>query len=141
MNTFKKMPTNDKKPIVLGISGSTRSISGKPRQDTVIEMIKRSGSEAELRQAFRADETADIGPHVKQLGIRHGDGFNLFKSERKTTKRDKTFSNTEVALADALKNPADPLTINPIYDSGDALHPNDAGYEAMAAAIDLSKLQ
>lgn len=42
---------------------------------------------------------------------------------------------------DALKNPADPLTINPIYDSGDALHPNDAGYEAMAAAIDLSKLQ
>jgi len=102
MNTLKKMPTNDKKPIVLGISGSTRSISGKPRQDTVIEMIKRSGSEAELRQAFRADETADIGPHVKQLGIRHGDGFNLFKSERKTTKRDKTFSNTEVALAAAL---------------------------------------
>jgi lysophospholipase L1-like esterase len=25
----------------------------------------------------------------------------------------------------------------PIYDSGDHLHPNDAGYEAMANAIDL----
>ena len=27
------------------------------------------------------------------------------------------------------------------YDSGDHLHPNDAGYRAMAAAIDLSLLR
>jgi lysophospholipase L1-like esterase len=30
-----------------------------------------------------------------------------------------------------------PTKFNPKYDSGDHLHPNDAGYEAMAAAIDL----
>jgi lysophospholipase L1-like esterase len=29
---------------------------------------------------------------------------------------------------------------SPAYDSGDHLHPNDAGYQAMTDAIDLAKL-
>jgi lysophospholipase L1-like esterase len=37
----------------------------------------------------------------------------------------------------ATRDPADPLKFLPAYDSGDGLHPNDAGYEAMANAIDL----
>ena len=37
-------------------------------------------------------------------------------------------------------DPADPLTLNPAWDSGDHLHPNDAGYQAMANAIDLDML-
>ncbi len=37
----------------------------------------------------------------------------------------------------ALRDPARPARLNPAYDSGDHLHPNDAGYRAMAAAIDL----
>ena len=41
----------------------------------------------------------------------------------------------------AMQNPADPLAMHPAYDSGDHLHPNDVGYAAMAAAIDLTKLQ
>lgn len=41
----------------------------------------------------------------------------------------------------AMQNPADPLAMNPAYDSGDHLHPNDAGYAAMAAAINLAQLQ
>lgn len=40
----------------------------------------------------------------------------------------------------ALRDPADPLRMLPAYDSGDHLHPNDAGYRAMAAAVDLSLL-
>jgi lysophospholipase L1-like esterase len=39
-----------------------------------------------------------------------------------------------------MRDPADPLRLNPAYDSGDHLHPNDAGYQAMADAIDLSML-
>src|SRR5882757_2254711 len=35
----------------------------------------------------------------------------------------------------ATRDPADPLRLRPSYDSGDHLHPNDAGYQAMAAAI------
>ena len=38
----------------------------------------------------------------------------------------------------AIRDPSNPATIRPAYDSGDNLHPNDAGYKAMADAIDLS---
>lgn len=40
-----------------------------------------------------------------------------------------------------MQSATDPLAMNPAYDSGDHLHPNDAGYGAMAAAIDLARLQ
>ena len=39
-----------------------------------------------------------------------------------------------------MRDPADPLRLNPGYDSGDHLHPNDAGYQAMANAISLKML-
>jgi lysophospholipase L1-like esterase len=39
-----------------------------------------------------------------------------------------------------MHDPADPLRLNPAYDSGDHLHPNDAGYQAMANAINLAML-
>jgi len=35
------------------------------------------------------------------------------------------------------QDPANPTKFNPTYDSGDHLHPNDAGYKAMADGIDL----
>ena len=38
----------------------------------------------------------------------------------------------------ATQDPAHPTRLLPAYDSGDHLHPNDAGYEAMAKAVDLS---
>lgn len=40
----------------------------------------------------------------------------------------------------ALADPADPERMRPAYDSGDHLHPNDAGYRAMARAVDLGAL-
>jgi len=39
-----------------------------------------------------------------------------------------------------MRDPANPLRLNPAYDSGDNLHPDDAGYEAMADAISLDML-
>ncbi|WP_433360029.1 SGNH/GDSL hydrolase family protein [Actinoplanes sp. CA-142083] len=47
------------------------------------------------------------------------------------------------AVADfdrALADPADPDRLNPAYDGGDGLHPNDAGMRAMAEAVDLHRL-
>jgi len=38
----------------------------------------------------------------------------------------------------AVRDPASPLQMLAAYDSGDHLHPNDAGYQAMAAAINLA---
>lgn len=34
-----------------------------------------------------------------------------------------------------LRDPADPVELLPAYDSGDHLHPSDAGYLAMARSI------
>lgn len=45
-----------------------------------------------------------------------------------------------VDFAAATAAPGDPTTLNPTYDSGDHLHPNDAGTETMANAIDLRLL-
>ncbi len=42
-----------------------------------------------------------------------------------------------IDLDHAVADKADPLTIAAAYDSGDHLHPKDAGYRAMAEAIDL----
>jgi lysophospholipase L1-like esterase len=41
----------------------------------------------------------------------------------------------------ATADPSDPSRLLPAYDSGDHLHPGDAGYQAMANAIDLSLLR
>ena len=38
----------------------------------------------------------------------------------------------------AIRNPADPLRLLPAYDSRDHLHPNDAGYQVMADAVNLA---
>jgi len=35
------------------------------------------------------------------------------------------------------QDPQNPTKFNPLYDSGDHLHPNDAGYKAMGEGIDL----
>ena len=37
----------------------------------------------------------------------------------------------------AVQDPANPTHMVPAYDSGDKLHPGDAGYKRMAEAIDL----
>ena len=45
-----------------------------------------------------------------------------------------------IDFAKAVQDRFNPLYINPAYNSGDNLHPNDAGYEAMADAINLAPL-
>ena len=38
----------------------------------------------------------------------------------------------------AMRDPAQPTHLAPVADGGDHLHPNEAGYRMMAAAIDLA---
>ncbi|MFJ6708800.1 MULTISPECIES: SGNH/GDSL hydrolase family protein [unclassified Streptomyces] len=40
----------------------------------------------------------------------------------------------------AVADPADPAALNPAYDSGDHIHPNESGMQALADAVDLSQL-
>ncbi len=46
-----------------------------------------------------------------------------------------------IDFAAAVADPSDPQMISPAYDSGDHLHPNDAGYQAMAKAVNLAMLR
>jgi len=46
-----------------------------------------------------------------------------------------------IDFAGAAQDAQDPLYFNPAYNSGDNLHPNDSGYEAMANAINLALLK
>jgi lysophospholipase L1-like esterase len=41
----------------------------------------------------------------------------------------------------AMRDPANPAALNPVYDSGDHIHPNDAGMKVMADAVDLRLLR
>ena len=43
-------------------------------------------------------------------------------------------------FARAVRDPGNPDYLNPPDDGGDGLHPNDAGYAAMASAINLGRL-
>ena len=45
-----------------------------------------------------------------------------------------------INFAAAVADPTDPQRLNPAYDSGDHLHPGDAGYRAMANAVDIPAL-
>ena len=46
-----------------------------------------------------------------------------------------------VDFDEVIRDPDDPQQMLPEYDSGDNIHPSDAGYQAMAEAIDLELLQ
>jgi len=51
-------------------------------------------------------------------------------------KRSGTYDGV-IDFARATRDPADTRRFLPTYDSGDHLHPKDAGYKAMAESIDL----
>ena len=55
-------------------------------------------------------------------------------------KTSKVFDGV-IDFAAAVADPANPLILASQYDSGDHLHPSDAGYQAMANAIQLSLFQ
>ena len=55
--------------------------------------------------------------------------------------RSQTVADGVVDFEAALRDPSDPLAIAPQFASPDHIHPNDAGYGAMAAAVDITKLR
>jgi hypothetical protein len=54
--------------------------------------------------------------------------------------RDGSPFDAVIDLDAALRDPADPARLATAFDSGDHLHPGDAGNAAMAAAVDTAVL-
>jgi lysophospholipase L1-like esterase len=55
--------------------------------------------------------------------------------------RTKADFDAVIDFDQAIRDPEHPTRMLPAYDSGDHLHPNDAGYQAMADSIDLRLFQ
>ncbi len=69
-------------------------------------------------------------------------GFHSAVNERKRQKLNRWIRHSGaydavIDVAAAVKDPERPLRLLPRYDSGDHLHPNDAGMRALARAVPL----
>jgi lysophospholipase L1-like esterase len=67
--------------------------------------------------------------------------FAALDAERRAVNEWIRFGGAYDAVIDfdaILRDPSADGRLLPLYDSGDHLHPNDAGYEAMGRAIDLT---
>lgn len=94
-----------------------------------------------IRQA-RAKGLRVIGATMLPV---EGSAYYTAKSEAKrdavnTWIRTSGQYDAVVDLDHVMASPTDGDQLRPAYDSGDRLHPNDTGYEAMADAIDLNAL-
>ncbi|MDX2563787.1 SGNH/GDSL hydrolase family protein [Streptomyces sp. TX20-6-3] len=122
------------------IGGSTVNFPAAPTPDvSVTELIK--GHRTLIRQAH-AKGLKVIGATLTPV---KGSFYDTPANEAKRDAfnawvRTSGAYDAIVDLDRAVADPTDPDRILPAYDSGDALHPNDAGYRAMAAALDLDEL-
>lgn len=64
-------------------------------------------------------------------------GEKVRKSLNDWIKTSRAFDGV-VDFASSIADKSDPRSVNPAFNHNDKLHPNDAGYQAMANAIDLS---
>jgi lysophospholipase L1-like esterase len=107
-------------------------------------------TDKEIIEAHRALIRAAHARGVTIIGatITPMKGFAPYYSAEKEDVRNKVNSwirtsgayDSVVDLDKVLANPADPAALRPEYDSGDGLHPNNAGAQAIAAAIRLTTL-
>ncbi len=129
------------------------------REVILLEGINDIGAEsARAEQLIQADQLIVAQAHAAGLRIdgatlvpfggsnaRYGGNYGTAAGERERQKLNHWIrtSGTFDAVFDfdrALRDPGDPTRLLPVYDSGDHLHPSDAGYRAMADAVDLRVL-
>jgi lysophospholipase L1-like esterase len=88
-------------------------------------------------QRIHAQHLRAIGATITPFGRYHY-WSPAIEAERRQVNRWIRTSHAFDAVIDfdrVLRDPAHPTWLRPAYDSGDGLHPNDAGHAAMAAAI------
>ncbi|MGW7415055.1 SGNH/GDSL hydrolase family protein [Streptomyces sp. NPDC054863] len=100
-----------------------------------------NGHQELIRQA-RAKGVRIVGATLLPLGgsDHYGKRAAVASDEFNAWVRTSGAYDAYVDFDKALADPADPERINPAFDSGDHLHPNDAGYRAMADALDPAAL-
>jgi lysophospholipase L1-like esterase len=137
-----------------------RDVLAQPGVDDVIVLLGvndlgQPGTTAPTAETVTAEEI--IGAHEQLVARAHAAGLRIhggtilpfkgdtlgFYTEENEAKRQKVNRwirtsgayDTVLDFDRVMRDPADPRRLDPAYDSGDHLHPNDAGMAAMANAI------
>jgi lysophospholipase L1-like esterase len=147
-------------PVVFGPSALDRLASDALSRTGVRSMIVLEGIN-DIQQTPHQTDPAKIEAALRTIAHRaHARGVRVIGGTITPFKGwfvyDETLEATRLAVNDfirtsrvfdavidfdrAVRDPADPHQLLPAYDSNDHLHPGDAGYRAMADAIDLSVL-
>lgn len=128
-----------------------RDVLNQPGVETVVLLegindINTGASAAELIEAYReliarahADDTCIVGGTLTP-----NEGGDADREAQRQAVNDFVRSSGEfdgvIDFDAAVRDPGAPRLFLPAYDSGDGLHPSDAGYAAMAAAVPLRVL-
>jgi lysophospholipase L1-like esterase len=128
--------------ILEGINDIGFSVSPAPSQDVSADQIGAAIANAVARAKSRGIKVI-VGTLLPYQGADYYSAGGEAKRQALNAfiRNGGSGADAVVDFDAVMRNPANPATLNPAYDSGDHLHPNDAGYGAMAAAIDLSLLQ
>jgi lysophospholipase L1-like esterase len=99
-----------------------------------------------IARARAADKQVILGTLTPMLGARpdsYGSGAADTVRQAVNAWIRSGAGRTDVTIVDfdaAVRDTTNPSRLSPQYDSGDGLHPNNAGYQAMAQAIDVTQL-
>ena len=153
----------DGEPLFLGLSGLQRfkqdaldlpGVSGVLVQEGINDLGIPPGSTADqvisgyeelIRQAHAAGRKIWLGtllPASNAIfdGVLTAPLSEIYREQINQWIRTQKLADGIVDFDAALRDPADPATLNPLYSGPDNLHPNLAGYQVMANTVDLSML-
>lgn len=128
----------------IGFSGETDTGCYAPNDPTVTAAQIEAGDQKLINMAhargikiFAGTLTPFLGSHAiygGNYGTAHGEAL---REQVNTWIRTSHAFDGVIDFSRVTQHPYAPLYFNPPYNSGDSLHPNDLGYEAMADAIPL----
>ncbi len=126
--------------ILMGINDIGFSVSPVPSQDVSAGQITTAIASAVSRAKARGIKVV-LGTLLPYGGADYYSAAGEAKRQAVNAWIRGTSGADAVVDFDAvMRSASDPAVLNPAYDSGDHLHPNDAGYAAMAGAVDLALL-
>jgi len=139
-----------------GLARFDTDVLGQPNiRDIIVEIginDLRSPADASAQQLIAGYEQLIERAHARGLKIVGAtllpfQGADFYTAAREATREAVNAWIRTAGAFDAvidfdavMRDPASPLSLRPAYSSPDHLHPNDAGYRAMAAAISLPML-